>query len=89
MDVLSVDEDDGGGCDDANVLACDAYDDRPLTDGERGTSGVLKDAVELPYNKLTKLKLCADKLEDSSVSFIATDVCFICGVFDRFTCKHI
>lgn len=89
IDVLNADDDDGGCCVDVIVLACDAYDDIPLTDGERGISGVPNDAVELPYNKFTKLKLCADKLEDSSASFIATDVCFNCGVFDRFACNTL
>lgn len=71
-----------GGCGvGAKLLVADVYVDKPLTDGERGTSGAFKAAVELPYNKLTKFRLCADELEDSSASFMATDVCLI-GVFD-------
>lgn len=81
MDVFKADD---GGCGvGARLLAWDAYEDKPLTDGDRGTSAAFKAAAELPYNKLTKFKLCTDELEDSSASFMATDVGLI-GVFDRF-----
>lgn len=55
--------------------------DSPLTDGDRGTSGA-SDGVELPYNKLTRFKLFADELDDSSCSFIA-DAAGLIGDFDR------
>lgn len=82
MDVLRADD----GCwVDGNPLADDVYADSPLTDGGLGTSGTLKAAAAaaLPYSKLTKFKLCADELEDSSASFIAAEAC-LRGVFDRF-----
>lgn len=94
MDVLSADDvgvdndDDDGGC--GGVVACPQLppppnDDMPLIDGDRGTSNdAFKDAVELPYNKLTKFKLCADELDDSSASFMTADVGGLVGVFDRF-----
>lgn len=81
MEVLSADEGDCWAC--CNVFICDVYVERPLIDGDRAVSDAFKDDVELPYNKLTKFKLCADKFDDSSLSFIRDDVCLI-GDFDRF-----
>lgn len=93
VDVATAPTDDtgcGGVVDDANVVACDANDvDKPPTDGDLGTSSTaFKDAVELPYNKLTKFKLCVDELDDSSTSVVVVmmvaDVDGLIGVFARF-----
>lgn len=86
---------DGTGCggvvdnandDDVNVVTCDANDvHNAPADGDLGTASrtAFRDAVELPYNKLTKFKFCADELDDSSGSVVA-DVDGLIGVFARF-----